>query len=135
MNPYYQDKWVTIYHGDCREILPQLDVKVDLVLTDPPYQMRGGGVPIKGYGVAKMYKETKTIGEPWGYDNKWITHILKIGPSHFACFCNSYMVGDICYRINASMIPICLFTWWKRNAPPTTKMQHFLGVNYLIFHF
>lgn len=35
--PYYQDKWVTIYHGDCREILPQLDVKVDLVLTDPPY--------------------------------------------------------------------------------------------------
>ena len=37
MTPYYQDKWVTIYHGDCREILPQLDVKVDLVLTDPPY--------------------------------------------------------------------------------------------------
>jgi len=37
MKAYYQDKWVTIYHGDCREILPQLDVKVDLVLTDPPY--------------------------------------------------------------------------------------------------
>jgi tRNA G10 N-methylase Trm11 len=36
MTPYYSDKWVTIYHGDCREILPQLD-KVDLVLTDPPY--------------------------------------------------------------------------------------------------
>jgi len=37
MKPYYQDKWVTIYHGDCREILPALDVKVDLVLTSPPY--------------------------------------------------------------------------------------------------
>jgi len=36
MTPYYQDEWVTIYHGDCREILPQLP-KVDLVLTDPPY--------------------------------------------------------------------------------------------------
>lgn len=35
--PYYQDKWVTIYHGDCREVLPALDCKVDLVLTDPPY--------------------------------------------------------------------------------------------------
>ena len=34
--PYYQDEWVTIYHGDCREILPELQ-KVDLVLTDPPY--------------------------------------------------------------------------------------------------
>ena len=36
MKPYYQDKWVTIYLGDCREILPELP-KVDLVLTDPPY--------------------------------------------------------------------------------------------------
>jgi site-specific DNA-methyltransferase (adenine-specific) len=36
MKPYYQDEWATIYHGDCREILPGLD-KVDLVLTDPPY--------------------------------------------------------------------------------------------------
>jgi len=36
VKPYYQDERVTIYHGDCREILPQLP-KVDLVLTDPPY--------------------------------------------------------------------------------------------------
>lgn len=36
MKPYYQDSAVTIYHGDCREILPTMD-KVDLVLTDPPY--------------------------------------------------------------------------------------------------
>lgn len=34
--PYYQDSAVTIYHGDCREILPQL-AKVDLLCTDPPY--------------------------------------------------------------------------------------------------
>lgn len=34
--PYYQDESVTIYHGDCREILPNLQ-KVDAVVTDPPY--------------------------------------------------------------------------------------------------
>ena len=38
MKPYYQDEWVTIYHGDCRDILPTLE-KVDLVLTDPPYNI------------------------------------------------------------------------------------------------
>lgn len=37
MKPYYDDgKGIVIYHGDCREILPQLP-KADLVLTDPPY--------------------------------------------------------------------------------------------------
>jgi len=42
--PYYEHAGITIYHGDCREILPGLP-KVDLVLTDPPYgtQDLGGG--------------------------------------------------------------------------------------------
>jgi DNA modification methylase len=34
--PYYQDEAVTIYHADCRDVLPTLE-PVDLVLTDPPY--------------------------------------------------------------------------------------------------
>ena len=36
--PYYSDDAVTIYHGDCRELLPLMPL-VDLVLTDPPYGM------------------------------------------------------------------------------------------------
>ena len=34
--PYYEEGGITIYHGDCREILPSLD-PVDVVITDPPY--------------------------------------------------------------------------------------------------
>ena len=41
MKPYYEEKGITIYHGDCRDILPSLP-KVDLVLTDPPYGIMGG---------------------------------------------------------------------------------------------
>jgi DNA modification methylase len=36
MTPYYEDGAVTLYHGDCREILPSLG-RSDLLLTDPPY--------------------------------------------------------------------------------------------------
>jgi len=39
MKPYYEKDGITIYLGDCREILPNLP-KVDLVLTDPPYGMQ-----------------------------------------------------------------------------------------------
>ncbi len=35
MKPYFQDDAVTIYHGDCREVLPELSA--DIVITDPPY--------------------------------------------------------------------------------------------------
>ena len=38
VKPYFQDGAVTIYHGDCREILPTL-APVDLVLTSPPYNI------------------------------------------------------------------------------------------------
>ena len=38
MTPYYDADGITIYHGDCRDILPLLaDGSIDLVLTDPPY--------------------------------------------------------------------------------------------------
>ena len=49
MKPYYKDSAVTIYHGDCREILPSLP-KVDLVLTSPPYDdMRDYGDSFVGF--------------------------------------------------------------------------------------
>lgn len=35
MTPYYQDDTVTIYHGDCRDILPILEW--DAGIVDPPY--------------------------------------------------------------------------------------------------
>jgi len=36
VNPYYDKDGITLYHGDCREILPQIE-PVDVIITDPPY--------------------------------------------------------------------------------------------------
>lgn len=46
MTPYYDEGGITIYHGDCREVLPEL-AGVDAIVTDPPYgisavEMSGG---------------------------------------------------------------------------------------------
>ena len=35
MEPYYSDEWVTIYHGDCLQLVARL--QYDIVLSDPPW--------------------------------------------------------------------------------------------------
>jgi site-specific DNA-methyltransferase (adenine-specific) len=35
--PYYEDDAVTIYHGDCRDVLVGLDCAPEAVITDPPF--------------------------------------------------------------------------------------------------
>lgn len=37
VTPYYDDGTVTLYLGDCREVIPALGLTADLVLADPPY--------------------------------------------------------------------------------------------------
>jgi len=51
VKPYYDHAGITIYNGDCSEILPTLP-KVDLVLTDPPYgvKMSQGFEGFGGFG-------------------------------------------------------------------------------------
>ena len=54
MTPYYQDDAVTIYHGDCREWMPE----ADLLLTDPPYGIGkdGQAATTGGHGGRKAHR-------------------------------------------------------------------------------
>ncbi len=59
--PYYEHAGITIYHGDCREVLPT--VTADAVITDPPFSAhthgnaktnRGGGRAVKAIAFAPL---------------------------------------------------------------------------------
>jgi DNA modification methylase len=53
MNPYYEQDGITIYHGDCREVLPE--ASIDVLITDPPYGVELGTSDSRGgrHGLAK----------------------------------------------------------------------------------
>ena len=40
MTPYYSDDSVTLYHGDCRDVIASLPSNsLDACVTDPPYEL------------------------------------------------------------------------------------------------
>lgn len=52
MRPYFEADGVTLYHGDCGEVMSSLGPEFDLVITSPPYNLgvtTGGGFPSGHY--------------------------------------------------------------------------------------
>ena len=69
MTPYYEHAGITIYHGDCREILPSL--KADVVVTDPPY-----GIGEK-WTTARMVNKKGQSSRLWGQGETWDTRPVE----------------------------------------------------------
>lgn len=61
--PYYQDEWVTLYHGDALDVLMSMpDESADIAVTSPPYNMGltpgGGGRGMYGHTTQKASRFT-----------------------------------------------------------------------------
>lgn len=109
----------TLYLGDCMDILPTLP-KVDAVITDPPYPDLTGGYTYKFDGVAKVHRETVSVGLPWDASLKWIAEAKRVTNKGLMVFCTYHSVAAIANEC-ANLRKVALLTWYKRNSPPTGK--------------
>jgi DNA modification methylase len=116
MKPYYQDDSVTIYHGDCAQIMPELG-QFDLLLTDPPYGiglakgMGGGGIDGFGRGIKRSPKKYEGKWDDCAPDAHLINLCLKTAQLHIV-WGGNYM---------ASMLPqqSKWLVWDKEQTMPT----------------
>jgi len=88
VKPYYEHNGITIYHGDCRDILPTLP-KVDLVLTDPPYGIGAAG-GVGGYGSSDH--KAKHYVDDWDTrPNKYTVGMILLASTTAIVFGGNYM--------------------------------------------
>lgn len=88
MKPYYEHGGITIYHGDCRDILLTLE-PVDLVLTDPPYGIAYNREDVpQSKHVASHRRQTASVE---GDDEPFDPHpLLAIGKARILWGANCY---------------------------------------------
>lgn len=65
--PYFDDGTVTLYLGDCRELLPELGLQPDSCVTDPPYG------------------ETASDWDRW--PDGWVDTVAKVLPAAASLWC------------------------------------------------
>jgi len=103
MKPYHEQSGITIYHGDSRDILPLLDVGLDAIITDPPYDQT------THEGARRDAKSRLSPIDFSPIDPSWVVPMLLSTSCSgwIICFCSMEMLGD--YKRNAG-------EWWVRSG-------------------
>jgi DNA modification methylase len=110
MTPYYDDGTCVIYHGDCRDVLPDLD-PVALVLTDPPYNVvnrESEGLRVLDRGEADSLP----------VDCGWLASTVTRLASSAYVWCATEQVSDLRSSFVAAGATTRVGVWHKTNPSP-----------------
>lgn len=83
MKPYYEDSLVQLYHGDCRNILPQMTLPPMFCWTDPPYNVG------KDYG---DWDDSMPDADYLHFAQEWTSLVKAICPTAAVYVPHKYML-------------------------------------------
>jgi hypothetical protein len=126
MTPYYEEKGLTIYHGDCREVLPFI-ASADAVICDPPYPEID-----RDYGRLSESDWHALMNDVMTASR---TLVGDSGSAVFILQPNSEKVGSLrpwlwqfLARWSSEWNMLQDVWWWNLTAPPTVHCQRVNGL-------
>lgn len=129
--PYYDRDGITVYVGDCLDVLPALgDASVDLLLTDPPYNVsaRSGRANTTVRMVPRKDGTMREIRRDFGeWDHDWnaepflgeVARLIRPSGSLVA-FTSAALVAPY---LASGLDHRGLLYWRKSNPPPNFRKQ------------
>lgn len=108
---------VTLYHGDCLEVLRALpDGSVDAVVTDPPYGTGNWERPEAGAG--KDCRAVRNLEEWDTWDFRWIDEALRVSRGPVAFFVPNGRIAEGIALATSRGLSWRLLNWCKPDPRP-----------------
>lgn len=133
---------IELIQGDCFTQLQNITEKVDLIVTDPPYDMDkklGCGFIGKHTTANKVQMELKDNNISTSYDIEQFAHIVKRiqkGNINAYFWCNKTQIPQyLDVYVNKMKCRFNILSWHKKNSLPTYSNKYMSDTEYCLYFF
>ena len=125
-----------LYNADCLEVFKTIpDNSVDLLLTDPPYEIAttGGGLAVNGH--VKQWKEHDLDGMKDGFSPAVLDELCRV-LKKINCyfFCSQKQIIPLTdYFVNKKHCNWNLLSWHKSNPVPACGNKYLTDTEFILF--
>jgi len=129
---------IDLYNGDCLEVMDKLindGVKVDLILTDPPYELtnHGGTKSKMAQRAAKVRDEIDFIAQGFDYKETFEKFLQLQKTANMLIFCSNKQVSKTMSFFEYKKLSVTLLEWKKTNPSPLCNGKYVSDVEYVVY--
>ena len=110
---------IKLYHGDCLEVMGEVaDKSVDLILTDPPYELdtHGGGNRKQWKNIHNNFIKDLSYGFNYNLIFEEFLRVCKI--PNILIFCSNKQISKIMSWFENKKLSVTLLCWYKEGYVP-----------------
>lgn len=132
-----KEKWIQtikIQQGDCLELMKDIpDKSVDLVVTDPPYEIATSGAGMYKQKDKQYVKELNGIKD--GFDEKILDELCRVMKKiNIYLWCSQKQILPLLkYFVEEKKCNYNIITWHKTNPVPACGNKYLTDTEYCLF--
>ena len=126
-----------LHQGDCLEVMKQIpDGSVDLILTDPPYELNlhGGRVSSGDFNRDLTNKKhINFIAEGFNFESVFNEFLRVCKIPNILIFCSNKQISKTMKFFEDKKIPTTLLVWKKTNPIPLCNLKHISDCEFIVY--